>query len=509
MAGIRTWRLTAREGRAAAAAHVLVPGLPAWLARYRLLVQAGIFVLGVVAAVEVGSLVAATGGLPNAYVHLFYPLLVCTAFALPAWAGMLLALWAGLIPSHEGFLLVSAVSDGGLDNLVRPLTFVLVSGLVASMSHALRRQAEKEMQYAQLLQAEMERAEDSWQALQRSEEKYRTLVNTMDEVLVALDTEGRITEVNAAFERLTGWSRQEVLGKHFSHLVPPSAAGRLGRDFRRIIEQGGSGKLHDLSIRTRSGSWVTVEGTCAVLMSQGEPVGVVATAHDVSERRRAEEERAQLLRRLLLAQDEERRRVSYDFHDGPVQLMAAAHSFLDAYRAKHPYQGADHPIGLAHRYLSEALEEARRIISLLRPKELEEHGLAGALRCLADDVRERSGIETEVETNVEGLRLEPHVESALFRIAQEAVSNAVRHSGTRRLRVSLEQRGDELVLTVRDWGKGLPEGGLVGGRAAGVGLESMRDRARLLGARFDIRSRAGEGTEVTVALPLRKAEPCQ
>ncbi|GBD12671.1 Sensor protein VraS [bacterium HR24] len=124
-------------------------------------------------------------------------------------------------------------------------------------------------------------------------------------------------------------------------------------------------------------------------------------------------------------------------------------------------------------------------------------------------MRERSGIETEVETNVEGLRLEPHVESALFRIAQEAVSNAVRHSGTRRLRVSLEQRGDELVLTVRDWGKGLPEGGLVGGRAAGVGLESMRDRARLLGARFDIRSRAGEGTEVTVALPLRKAEPCQ
>lgn len=505
MAGIRAWRLRAEAG-GRPGLTVVILRLLASLARHRLFCQTVLFLLAAAAAVEVGSLVAATGGLPNPYVNLYYPLLVCTAFALPIWAGLALALWASLIPSPAGLLLLSDVSTGDLEGLLRPLTFVVVSGLVASISYALRSQAARAMEYARLLQAEMERAEESWRAMQRSEEKYRTLVNTMDEVLVALDAQGHIVEVNAAFERLTGWSREEVLGKHFSHLVPRTVARKLSRDFRQVMEEASGTQLHDLPICTRSGGWITVEGTCAVLMSQERPAGLVVTAHDISERRRAEEERAQLLRRLLLVQDEERRRVSYDFHDGPVQLMAAAHSFLDSYRAKFGDLGPEHPIALAHRYLSKAIEESRRIISLLRPKELEEHGLVDALRYLANDVRERFGIEAEVETNVDGVRLKPHVESALFRIAQEAVSNAARHSGTRRLMISLEERQGELVMAVRDWGNGLPEGGNVRGVSAGVGLESMRDRARLLGARFDIRSRPGEGTEVVVSLPSHPVE---
>jgi len=504
MAGLRAWRLrvadtSTPQGPARAAS------LARLAARYRPLLQVLVLLLAAVAAVEMGSIIATTGGLPSPYVNLYYPLLVCASFALPLWATVPLALWAGMVPSHQGLLLVEAVAAGGPENLIRPVTFVLVSAIVAVISAALRSQAEREARFARLLQMEMRRAEESWQALEQSEEKYRTLVNTMDEMLVALDADGYITEVNPAFERVTGWRREDALGKHFSWLLSPRTAQKLGRELQRALGENGPRQIGDLPVRTRDGQWIAVEGTCAVLRRQGQAVGVVVTAHDVTERRRAEKERASLLQRLLLAQEEERRRVSYDFHDGPVQMMAAAHSFLESYLARGGSLDPNHPIVLAHRYLSEALDEARRIISLLRPKELEEHGLAGALQRLVSELADHTGIETELETDIGDLRLEPQVESALFRIAQEAVTNAVRHSGTRRLKVSLERQGDELVLTVRDWGRGLPSGGAVGGSGAGVGLESMRERARLLGAYFSVHSWPGQGTQVTVTLPLQRA----
>jgi PAS domain S-box-containing protein len=262
---------------------------------------------------------------------------VCAAFALPLsaalplalWAGLPLALWAGLMPSHQGFLLLIALDQSGPENLVRPLSFLLVSAIVATISAALKRQAAREASFSQLLQAQMQQAEESRQALEQSEEKYRTLVNTMDEMLLALDVQGHICEVNPAFERATGWTREEVLGRHFSYLLSPRTAQKLGRELERALRENCPRPLRDLPVRTSSDRWIKVEGACAVLRRHGEAVGLVVTAHDVTERRRAEQKRASLLQRLLLAQEEERRRVSYDFHDGPVQLMA-----MDAQRRR-------------------------------------------------------------------------------------------------------------------------------------------------------------------------------
>ncbi|HXG42579.1 MAG TPA: PAS domain S-box protein [Dehalococcoidia bacterium] len=501
MAETRAWEVGAAGGKASEPRAA--PWLPLRLAaRHRTALQVAIFCLAAIACFEMGSVIAATGGLPSPYAHLFYPVLVCAAFVLPLWAVTPLAIWAGLVPSYQGFLLVDALAESGAENLLRPLTFLMVGAIVSLISGALQRQAEREAHYGQLLEEEMQRAEESWQALQQSEERYRTLLNTMDEMLLALDLDGRISEVNPAFERVTGWRRDEVLGKHFSWLLAPRTAQKLSQEMERALNEDGPRPIGDLPVRTRSGEWITVEGACAVLRRQGQPVGKVVTAHDVTERRRAEQERAGLLQRLLLAQEEERRRVSYDFHDGPVQLMAAALSFLDSFRSSQKRLDPNHPVAAAHRYLSQALDEARRIISFLRPRELEEHGLVGALQRLASDMAAHSGIEVELDTDVGDLRLSPPVESALFRIAQEAVSNAVRHSGTTRLRIGLSRRGDELVLSVRDWGRGLPEGGILAEGSGGVGLESMRERARFLGAQFSLHSWPGQGTQVTVTLPL-------
>ena len=151
----------------------------------------------------------------------------------------------------------------------------------------------------------------------------------MDEMLLALDVQGHICEVNPAFERATGWTREEVLGRHFSYLLSPRTAQKLGRELERALRENCPRPLRDLPVRTSSDRWIKVEGACAVLRRHGEAVGLVVTAHDVTERRRAEQERASLLQRLLLAQEEERQRVSYDFHDGPVQLMA-----MDAQRRR-------------------------------------------------------------------------------------------------------------------------------------------------------------------------------
>ncbi len=222
----------------------------------------------------------------------------------------------------------------------------------------------------------------------------------------------------------------------------------------------------------------------------------------------AERERrlADLIGQLFTAQEEERRRVSYEVHDGLAQMAAAAHQHLQGFSAFYP---PDSEEGRA--LLSQALElvqrtvgEARRVIANLRPTALDDFGLRTALRIEADRLR-REGYQVDYESNLEeDERLPFAVETALFRIAQEALTNVRKHAETRRVRVRLNRLEERARLVVRDWGRGFdPSAPRVGdGPGERVGLNSMQERAALLDGSFLVRSRPGVGTLVTVEVPL-------
>ena len=227
----------------------------------------------------------------------------------------------------------------------------------------------------------------------------------------------------------------------------------------------------------------------------------------------AERERrlADLIGQFFTAQEEERRRVAYEVHDGLAQVAAAAHQHLQGFARLYPPESEE-----ARDLLSRTLElvqrtvgEARQVIADLRPTVLDDFGLGTALRLEADRLRSE-GFLVDYESNLgEDERLPVSVETALFRIAQEALTNIRKHAGAERLRLTLDRLEGGARLCVRDWGRGFdpsaPRAG--GGPGERVGLNSMRERVSLLGGSFHVQSRAGIGTLVTVEVPLSPEGP--
>jgi two-component system sensor histidine kinase UhpB len=213
-----------------------------------------------------------------------------------------------------------------------------------------------------------------------------------------------------------------------------------------------------------------------------------------------------LLRRLLDLQERERQWIAFEIHDGFVQQATAALMHLQGFRdllQRDPEQ-AWKTIDAAVRSLSEAIAEARRLMAGLRPAVLEESGLVAAIDALARESGQ-GGPQIEFSHAVQFDRLAVPVETALFRIVQESLTNACRHSRSDRVRIQLDQVGDRVHLKIEDWGIGFDPENVDESR---LGLRGIRERARGLGGRATIDSSPGEGTRVIVELPVDgKREP--
>jgi two-component system sensor histidine kinase UhpB len=210
---------------------------------------------------------------------------------------------------------------------------------------------------------------------------------------------------------------------------------------------------------------------------------------------RLEAERRESSGRVLAAQEAERLRIARELHDELGQTLTAV-----ALRAEHTAQrkGAEHPeFAEMAEIVQQSLADVRRISLELRPGALEELGLLNAMISLCARVSEQTGMRIRRELEGPIPDLPPEIELAVYRIAQEALTNALRHSQASEVTVSLGCSGGELVLSVKDNGSGLPAHVIAGG-----GLTGMRERAMLIGAALDIASIPGAGVTVTLRLPL-------
>ena len=223
---------------------------------------------------------------------------------------------------------------------------------------------------------------------------------------------------------------------------------------------------------------------------------------ELAERERLLED---LVGKLIAAQEEERRHVAYEVHDGLAQVAAAAHQRLQSFARRFPptTDKARSDLNRILKLVQQTVGDARRIISDLRPTTLDDFGLAAALRqeveALVGD-----GWQVEYEEELGSERLPSKVEVGLFRVAQEALTNARKHAQTRWMRLALKRQEDVVDLEVRDWGRGFNPRSLERevGPGERVGLSGMRERVGLLGGELKVSSRPGEGTSVTVHVPL-------
>lgn len=213
----------------------------------------------------------------------------------------------------------------------------------------------------------------------------------------------------------------------------------------------------------------------------------------------------QLLGELLNAQEEERRRIAYDLHDGLAQTAASTHQHLQALAAHYRPRSAT-----ARQELSQALElsrrtvrEARYLMAGLRPTALDDLGLAVALRLEIEQLWSNGWDVTFEELTTIG-RLPNLIETALFRVTQEALSNIRKHAGATRIAVRLDRNESQVLISVQDWGAGFDPEASPTERRCGekMGLIGMHERMNLLGGICHVRSTPGQGTTVIATAPL-------
>ena len=236
----------------------------------------------------------------------------------------------------------------------------------------------------------------------------------------------------------------------------------------------------------------------------GQMAGVlirVQTETALQESRDAVKKEQHLLRQLLELQERDRELVAYEIHDGLAQLVTGALYRLQHFRdlQHRDPQKAEEALSETSELLQRSVKEARSLISGLRPPDLGESGVVAAIQSLIAGSRAAGKLQIDFYPQLRSHRLPGTLESTVFRIVQEALTNAIRHSQSDRVRIDLIEEERSLRIEVRDWGAGFDPERVAPDR---FGLRGIRDRARLLGGRAVIQSALGRGTQVLVRIPL-------
>ena len=366
--------------------------------------------------------------------------------------------------------------------------------------------------------------------LQQSDEIFRLLVDSVkDYAIFLLDPEGKVATWNQGAERIKGYKASEIIGHHFSRFYPREARESRWPD-RELEFASREGRFTDEGLRVRkdgSTFWAYVVIT-ALRDAQGELRGFAKVTRDLTERRALEDRTRQLNRELrarvtellesqrqvelrtlelqklsselLRVQDEERRRMARTLHDELGQELVALKLELDTLRNTENAENRN--LLQAAELASSALQKVRNMSYLLHPPLLDESGLLPALHWYFEGLQSRGQLRIVFEYKpIIFPRLPREIETAVFRVIQESLTNIYRHSESEDARIELIQDSETVTVRVRDFGKGIPESNLGLVIAPGVGISGMRERVKQLNGELRI-ARAEPGTLVQAIIPI-------
>jgi PAS domain S-box-containing protein len=350
-------------------------------------------------------------------------------------------------------------------------------------------------------------------ALRESEERYRLLVQESP-YAICVHQDGRMLMANPAAVGLFGAEREaQLVGRSMATLLHPDDVS-LATDRTMPMLAGESG-LYPVEVRycRLDGSIVPVEASSVLLNYRGRPASQTI-ALDISQRKKAEaalrdsnRQLQTLSRRVLEAQETERRRLARELHDELGQSLTSLKISIQSQQRFGTTLTQDN-LSEYVAMVDGALQQTRRLALALRPSMLDDLGLVPALRWMSEQTAARSDMVINFRPAIPGqVRLAADVETACFRIAQEALTNVTRYARARRVEVALDREDDQLLLTVRDDGVGFDlEAARARALAGGsLGVLGMQERAMLIGGTLEIRTRPGEGCRVQMRCPWRVA----
>ncbi len=376
------------------------------------------------------------------------------------------------------------------------------------------RTAELRLGNEYLLQ-EIEERELIEQRLRKSEERFRTLFQTVGSIIISTSPDRLILEFNQEAERQTGRQRREVLGKDVLEVfIPEEARSRVAAEMAKV-RAGDLVRGLEFPLRVRDGPpRLLLWNANLVPASEGRPGEVMWAGIDITELKKAEGARRQSARRLrlltsqlLTIQEKERGRISRELHDELGQSLIIMKFQLQSLFSNVPateeflHQNGQEIL----RYLDATIENVRRLSQDLSPYLLEDLGLSAAIGHLLGNIRDYAGLEvTSARVDELAGLFPPEAQITIYRILQECLTNVIKHARAARVSVKINRRDHEVSFIVRDDGQGFDvrQARSLRARDKGIGLTAMQERLRLIQGTLHIRSQKGKGTGITFTIPI-------
>ena len=352
-------------------------------------------------------------------------------------------------------------------------------------------------------------------AIEGATHPYHVLLNAMTDGAALLSPDGTMLFANRRLGEIARASLEGLRVSRFQQLLIPAERS----SFETFLQEGaGLSGAREFALADGEGVatpvWIALSavplgvspGAAGAERRNGDTV-LMAIVTDLTDRKQAEATRLQLLERLISAEDDERRRIARELHDETGQSLTALLVGLRAIEDLAVTADVRSTAQRLRRVAAQTVDDVGRLARGLHPSVLDDRGLAAAARRHVGDFAKSFDIAVDLRLDsTVSRRFSPLVQTTVYRILQEALTNVARHARARAVEVELSHSGGTLQLVVRDDGVGFDAAGALGG-APGLGLHGMRERVALLGGSVEIESSPGHGTVVRARIPPPSTTP--
>jgi len=356
---------------------------------------------------------------------------------------------------------------------------------------------------------QLTKAED---LLQKSKEQIQSILDNSTAIIYLKDMNGKYILVNQQFETLFHVNRNEIMGKTDMDIFPGEMAGALRANDRSVIKAGIPLEMEETVLQD-DGPNTYISLKFPLFDSSGIPDRICGISTNITKRKRAEEklfsyqkQLKHISSELSLAEERERRRISEDLHDRIGQALTAIKMKLEELKDPHVGTDSDRVLNETGELLDNAIQATRTLTFEISPPILYELGFEPAMEWLIEQFRERHNIPIDYDGNGNGRVLNDDVSFFLFKSARELMFNVIKHARADRIIVLVRREKNGIRVSIEDDGFGFDFSKIKFSvdDLSGFGLFSIRERMEHFGGNFDVESKPGQGTCITLAMPLEQ-----